>query len=270
MEDLERLVRELGLENRLFLLKTLRAEPFSVSELRQELKNRGSKKPFSTVGRYIESLQGLKLVVEKEGSYTLSLKGCLVLSYIEEMEEKLQSLRNVEDVLCSHPIEYLPERFLRGASVLGKAEVVSEPFQVVFDSMKAVENAGEIRVLNKGVMSKEFLQLALRRCLEKPKGLRVMAVVDEASIPQRREMLREVVEGLGSGNFPKERFQLKILEEVPMNLLVADDKGAGLSLPDRDDRTTLTPAFKSQDKEFVAWARGIFDWYWKRGEPADW
>lgn len=270
MEDLERLMRELGLENRLFLLKTLRSGPCSVAELRQKLRKRGSKKPFSTVGRYMDSLHGLKLVVEQRGRYSLSAKGRLVLSYLEEMEEKLQELKNVEDVLFSRSIDYLPERFLRGTSVLGKAEVVLEPFQVVLDSVKAIENAREVRVLNKGVMNKEFLQLALKRCLERPQGLRVIAVVDTSSVPERREMLREVIEELRIGNFPRERFLLRSLEDVPMNLLVADDKGAGISLPGNEDRTSLTPAFKSRDKEFITWVRSVFDWCWKRGEAVKW
>jgi predicted transcriptional regulator len=264
---MERLIRELGLENRVYLLKKLRAKPCSVSEVRQELKRRGIKKPFSTVGRYLDSLLEQRLLVEQKGRYSLSIKGRLVLGYLEEMGGRLQALEKVENVVCEYSLEYLPEEFVRGASVLGKAEVILEPFEVMWGSVKAIEKAEEVRVLNKGVMNREFLELALARCLG---GLRVTAVVDGASVPERVRMMREIIEAMGAEGFPRDNFVVKSLEEVPLNLMIVDDKGAGLSLPAQEDRNSLIPAFKSEDKEFIMWVKGIFEWYWERGEVVGW
>jgi hypothetical protein len=89
-------------------------------------------------------------------------------------------------------------------------------------------------------------------------------------VPERIRMLREIVEDMGAEDFPRDKFLVKSLEEVPLNLMLVDDKGAGLSLPAQEDRNSLIPAFKSGDKEFIKWVRGIFEWYWERGDVVEW
>ncbi len=272
MEDLDAIIRELGLENRIFILNELKGSSKTVSESRKALKEEGVKKSFSTVGRYLESLRGIGLVCEDAGRFSLTIKGRLILSYIDEMQRKIDGFKDVEKALSKYPINYLPEEFVRGISVLGNTEIVLEPFDIMWDSVKAVESAKkEVLVVNKDIVNREFAQIAFEKCLG---GVKVLSIVDSASVPKRIEMHNDIVKDMeieGEDLLSlKENFTVRSYSGIPLNLIVTDGIAAGISLPDLKSENSLNPAFKSEDQEFIGWVEGIFKWYWERGEPLSW
>ncbi|GBE55901.1 MAG TPA: hypothetical protein ENH13_04675 [Euryarchaeota archaeon] len=272
MERLEPLVRELGLENRIFILKMLKDRGKSVAQIRKELKASGVSKPFSTVGRYVKSLEDLHLVCEVRNEFYLSLKGRLVLRWIESLEPDLSGFEGVEEFLFEYPIDYLADELLFGVHVLGLAERVDDTFNVMWNTVNAVNSAEkEVLLVNTDIINREFGELAVEKCV---KGLRLSAVVYSSTVKERIDMLNDIIKEKGicgsSLKVLKENFVFKSIDGTAPNLIIADDTGAGISLPNPEGVNSLTPAFKSADNEFIDWVRSIFVWHWDRGELVTW
>jgi hypothetical protein len=64
------------------------------------------------------------------------------------------------------------------------------------------------------------------------------------------------------GSKERWRYTGKTAEELGLNILIVDERMAGITLPDRGSDDFLTPTFFSEDEKFVALVRGIFEWYW--------
>jgi len=272
MGQIESLIKELGLENRIFMLKGLKERGKSAAELRRELKNIGMEKPFSTIVRYMKNLEKMHLVCESIDVYHLTLKGRVVLNWLNTLEHKLGGFENVEEALSKYPIDYLSDEFLNDVSVLSSAELINDPFNVMFDTIKAVNDAAkEIKIVNKDIINREFGELGVNRCVS---GLKLLSVVDSSTVKERIEMLYDIIKTQNIKgeklNALKKNFVVRSLGGVSLNLIVADEKGAGISLPNPKGTNSLIPAFKSDDKEFVKWVGKIFSWHWERGEEVKW
>jgi len=270
--NLEALVRELGLENRIFILKALEDGGKSVAEVRRELARAGVKKPFSTVARCMRSLGDQRLLCQVGDEHHLTLKGRAVLRMLRGLERSLEGFEGVEAVISSHPIDYLPDEALEGIHVLGAAEILNNPFDVMWETIKAVEEADrEVLVVNTDIINREFGELAVRRCAM---GLKLRAVVYSSTVQERIELLHEII---GEADVKgealerlRENFLARAIERPAPNLIIADRLAAGISLPDQRASSQLTPAFKSGDRGFVRWVEEVFNWYWERGVEVRW
>lgn len=272
MRHVEPLIKELGLENRIFILKRLREGGKSVAGLRKELKNAGINKPFSTVVRYMQSLQNMHLVCELDEAHHLTLKGRIVLNWLDGLEHGLTGFEKVEETLSKHPINYLPNELLTEIHVIATAEVINDPFNVMWDTVKAVENAKKkVMVVNKDIINREFGELAVKRCI---KGLKLLSVVDSSTVKERIDMLYDIIKECNIKGKEletlKKNFVVKSLDNVSLNLIIADKKGAGISLPNPKSKNSLTPAFKSINRDFVNWVEKIFALHRGRGKDVKW
>lgn len=272
MEGFVALIWEVGLENRLFILEKLKDHPMTISVIKKELKERGIHKPFSTISRNLKSLEERNLVCEVEKDYHLTLKGRILLKGLEELKNNLSGFEEIDKIIQKYPIYYLPDDLLEGAHLLSKARLVEDPFNVMWDSVKAVGSAEkEVLAINTDILNREFGILAVNKCLE---GLKLRSVVYENTLDDRINMLYEIIreKGINESGVAtlKENFTFRSIDEEAMNLLVTDNLAAGISLPDQRLKNKLTPAFRSDDPEFIEFVKDIFNWFWKRGREVAW
>jgi len=268
---LEEMLRVAGLENRLFILKKLSEKPMSVAEVRSCLRGEGISKPYVTVSRYLNKLKEKGFVVERDRKFHLTAKARLFMSHIADIEMEFRKLADFDEYL-SNPMEYLPESLIRDIHVLGHAEVIRDPYDVMIKTIEELNTAEDyILIVNSRIDSRRFVNLSFRKFLC---GLKARVVVDGAMVKRKVEMYREATRHLELSQeeigIVKSNLDVRACSDVHVNIMVVDGKKAGITLPDTANRDFLPPSFYSSESDFVGWMERIFEWHWSRAEPIDW
>jgi len=269
--EIERVLREVGLENRLDILRMLKENPATVSDIRGSLRKKGISKPYITVSRYLENLKNARFLCEKDGRFHLTLVGRLLLSYLDEAQEKLEAMEGFWDHL-QHPIDYLPEEFLRRLDVLRHGRVLTDQYSITLETLLGLEMAEkEVLVIAGNTVSPEYTIAAFKRSLG---GIKERIINDTSIVEQDIAVYKDLIRRLGLSDKDvkkiKENRRLRIYSGLTLRVMIIDDKMAGIALPESGRADMITPAFQSENREFIAWVKDIFEWYWERAEPVEW
>lgn len=269
--EFEKILREVGLENRLDILHLLVDGAATVSEVKADLKEKGVSKPHITVSRYLENLRRAGLLSEKEGKFHLTAMGRLLLSYFDEVEEKLEAISTFWNHL-QHPIDYLPEEFVKRMDVLQHARVLSDQYAIVAETFKGLERAEKsVSILVGNTISQEYTTANFKRILE---GIKERVITDASVVEPDTEVYRDTVKKLKLNNEEirklKGNHSLRAYSNLTLRIMVVDDTMAGISLPEAGRQDLIVPSFQSENKDFIAWVRDIFEWYWARADPVTW
>ncbi|WP_457554691.1 hypothetical protein [Candidatus Pyrohabitans sp.] len=269
--ELWNILREVGLENRMEILRMLRRKPATVSELRLNLRKAGVSKPYVTVSRYLENMKRGGLLSERDGKFYLSVAGRLFLSYADEMEEKLKVIGGFWEHL-HHPIDYLPEEFIRRIDVLRHARVLTDQYSIILETLKGLEMAEEeVLVIAGTTISPEYVLASFKRSLD---GIKEKIINDSSIVEQDKNVYLETIRKLGLRDWEirkiKKNRRVRKYENLVLRVMVVDDRMAGISLPEAGRSEAIVPAFQSEDEEFIAWVKDIFRWYWERATPVEW
>jgi len=268
--EIDKLLKELGLENRMEILNLLRDSPATTHEVKRELRKRGTVKSYTTVRRCLENLSELGLLYGERERFKITTKGRYFLGFLKKVEKDLRTFDHLEGYL-PHSMDYIPRELLGGIRVLEDAELLTHPYAVTLKTFEAARLAEKrIGVINASIVSEEFDIEVFPKLLD---GVEMDVVVPQASIPRIAASHREAVGELGLSEEEtgaiRENLCYRTLDPLKFNLLLVEDRAAGISLPGEDDRWKLTPAFYSEEKEFINWVGDIFSWYWERAEPME-
>jgi|Deesub1362B_J571_1020462.scaffolds.fasta_scaffold02666_2 predicted transcriptional regulator len=269
--ELENILREAGLENRMEILRMLRDKPATVSEVKLSLRKMGVSKPYITVSRYLENLKREGLLSERDGKFYLSIAGRLLLSYLDEIEEKLDVIGRFWEHL-RHPIDYLPEEFIRRIDVLQHARVLTDQYSIILETLKGLQMAEEeVLVIAGTTVSSEYVLAGFKRSLE---GIREKIINDASIVEQDKVVYLEAVRKLKLNDKDvrkiKKNRKVRKYDNLVLRIMVVDDRMAGISLPEAGRSDMIVPSFQSENKEFIAWVKDIFQWYWERATPVEW
>jgi predicted transcriptional regulator len=267
----ERVLKEVGLENRLDILHMLRENPATVSDMRSILRKKGISKPYITVNRYLENLKNVGLLCEKDGTFHLSLVGRLLLGYFDEAEEKIKAINKFSTHL-QHPIDYLPGEFLKKLDVLQYGRVLTDQYSITLETLLGLEMAEkEVLVIAGNTVSPEYTIAAFKRSLG---GIKERIINDTSIVEQDIAVYKDLIRRLGLSDKDvkkiKENRRLRIYPGLTLRVMIIDDKMAGIALPESGRMDMITPAFQSENKEFIAWVKDIFEWYWERADLVEW
>lgn len=270
MNDVAESLREIGLENRIEILKLLEQEPRSLPEIKRHLKYLGFSKPHTTVARCLDRLLAMKLVREEGGRFILTNQGCLLLQYCEELGRNLSTLNAMGKYPNMETLSLLPKEFLKEIWLLEDAEVIEDVYSGLARALKASKEAKEKMLVLTWLANLEATELNLLRALE---GVKLFAVIESSTIPLRMDIKRKLeiplklsdaeVRAKLSKNFHSRKYA-----NLPLQLMVSDSSKAGIQLVNPTTQA-LSPYFISDRIDFIQWAERIFDYYWKRSEPIE-
>ncbi len=269
--EFEKILRAVGLENRLDILHMLMNGAATVSEVKANLKKNGVSKPNITVSRYLENLKDVGLLSKMGGKFHLSIVGRLLLIYFDEAEEKLDAISKFGGHL-KHPIDYLPEEFVKRMDVLQHARVLSDQYAIVTETFKGLERAEEsVSILVGNTISQEYTIASFKKILG---GIKERVITDAGVVDQDTEVYRDTTKKLKLKDEEirklKANHSLRAYGNLTLRIMVVDDKMAGISLPESGRQDLIVPSFQSENKEFIAWVRDIFEWHWQKAEPVVW
>jgi len=251
------LMKELGNQGRLEILKKLRNKSCGISEIAVE-----DGLSFSTVSRIMSKLENLDIVERFNGKYRLTGFGVAV-------EKILSSLENVfdyrEDILdLADFISTLPPGFVAGFHNLRKAKVmdVEEALGVGTD---AIANAKNYGLYIDKVISYDIFKLMALKNLE---GVSEKVISNHETLYGRKSTFKKVLLDLDltkeEYEIIKNKAEVKVLD-TPIQLGVIDGELGVFQPNDRTDRI-----YVSKDRDFIRWCEFLFWYLWDKAKDAEW
>lgn len=268
LSELQGILSECGLENRLLILNMMGDRSLTASQIRSNLKKSGIVKPFSTVGRYLRCLEKVDLIHEDAEGFHLSNLGIYITKCFNCMVQNKAALDAHRGFMDRFTVSPIPVRFMCGLSALNHAERVTDSFSFVSTFMEAIGNAGESINLVADKVSIQFFEHIASRVVD---GVAYKGINGRKNTPTRLDYVGKMISKfkLDEKTLPafKDRFQMKEHGGVPIHVIIVDDGLAGINFPYRDGRSHLEAAFVSENKVFVEWVNGIFEYFWSKGDP---
>ncbi len=230
--NFESIIKELGRENRLLILESLR-EDKTPSEIKKELKALGIIKSYITVSRYLDSLENSGLIERDKGIFRITSAGNLTLTLMKRFNLYLKTLTRYKEFFSGHSLEEISQPIIEDFYILEKGKLIKDPFSLSLIILKKVKKASRIRIAVPEV-DMEFLEYIKR--------VEDLVIFAGNSWEKNGEKLR-----------------------IPLGLLIVDKNFACVFFPHKDGSLDMTSAFISGDINFIEWAERIFQSYQKEG-----
>ncbi len=266
MNDLLRnILKELGLSNRIEVIRFLSCQPANLVQIHRYLKTIGCNMSVGGLARCLNTLIGLDLV-EKfgDGAYAVTGLGLLMLDIVLKLDQIMKYRDELVDAI--ELMEVLPAELKIGLANLSKAEVEHDIYVAVRRGVEEVSRAKSwgkyvCRILECGVF-KILVKNYLR-------GVRDRMISSRDTLKDRIDMLIRAIkeEGLSREEIEviRDRIEIRVLD-LPFQLGIIDGRIAFFQIlkPDR-----VSPAFISTEREFVDWTNRLFDYFWNLAKPVE-
>ncbi len=253
----EYLIRELGNQGRIEILRKLKEEPCGVADIAET-----DGISFSTASRIMSKLENLDIVERFNGRYRLTGFGVAVEKILFSLECVYEYRNDILDL--SEFITLLPPGFVAGFHNLKKAEVMDIE-RALEIGVREIMNARTYGLYVDKVISYDIYRLMAEKNLE---GVSERVISNHETLFGRRSMFKKVLMDMDlcreEYEIIKSKVEIRILD-TPIQLGVIDGNLAVLQLNDRTDRI-----YVSRDRDFVRWCEYLFWYLWEKAENAEW
>ncbi|MES2154203.1 MAG: transcriptional regulator FilR1 domain-containing protein [bacterium] len=256
LADAAGLAQELFARGRLAIAQSLQDGPLRYTDIAHRAGGTESE-----VSRNLARLVESGLVTKgQDGLFRLAGVSNAALTHAESLE----FLARHSSFFQAHPIESLPRPFLANLHVLGKAQLLSDPFEIgaVFGR------------LTETIDSRFYGQWIIGAPGPTGDQIRLNALIAErvkTSRADARAILLESELALVLKAFPKRFgpvFKTRLLQRGPVAIAVTDGL-AILQFESAAGQIDFRNAFVGGDPAFVAWCRDLFLHYWDEARPID-
>ncbi len=262
-KNLRNILKELGLSNRIEILRFLSCHPANLVQIQRHLASVGCKMSVGGLARCLNALIGLDLV-EKfgDGCYSVTGLGLLMLDIILKLDKIFKYKDELVDAL--ELMEALPSELKIGLANLSKAKVEHDIYIAVKKAIEEVSRAEKWGKYVCRIMECNVFKMLIRNYL---RGVKDKMISSSDTLNDRIEMIIQSIksEGLSEDeiNKIKDNLEIRVLD-LPFQLGIIDGRIAFFQIL-KPERTS--PAFISTDKEFVDWANRMFDYFWNIAKP---
>ncbi len=252
----EYLMRELGNQGRIEILRRLREKPCGVGDI-TEINGIS----FSTASRVMSKLESLDIAERSDGKYRLTGFGVAVEKILSSLE-CVYEYRN--DILeLSEFISLLPSGFVAGFHNLKKATVMDVETALGI-GVEAVAKAKNYGLYVDKVISYNVYRLMAEKNLQ---GVSERVISNYETLFGRKSTFRKVLMDMDlcreEYEIIKNKAEIRVLD-TPIQLGVIDGKLGILQLNDRTDRI-----YVSEDRDFIRWCEYLFWYLWERAESVE-
>ena len=257
---IQAMMKELSLQGRVEILKSLIEGPMTPSEL-----GKVNDMPVSTISRCLKALTDCCLVKKSGNRYELTGIGYLAADYFSNVEQ----IFSLWEYLCDAGefMKLLPMELKPGLAYLCTAEVEPDPYAAVLKAVEDIKKAKRYGKYIDRIVSYEIFWVMVGRNLE---GVKDYVISPPDVIDRKVETHLQVLRGMNLTTKELERVSGSVhvkLFDLPFQLGVIDGKVLYLQI--FQGERTETPFFISRDKKCVEWWERIFDYFWERAEPFD-
>jgi len=249
-------LRELGMQRRLELLKILTKGPMRQKDLSEYFKISPS-----SLSRIMSKLERLKLVERDGGMYSITGLGIVFLSVIERLGEVVKVSNEIIDAVKFLTI--LPPELQLGLNAFSYARTEHDIYKAVSMAIDEIKKANSWCKYVCRILECNIFRILVRNYL---RGVRDKMISTPDTLTERINMLLKAIqmEGLCPKDVWKivDKIEIRVYD-LPFQLGVIDGKIAFFQI----SKDRHSPAYISDNPKFVKWVNSIFDYFWERAKP---
>ncbi len=253
-EKLRNILKELGLSNRIDVLRFLSCKPLNLVQIHRHFRENGCNISMSGLSRCLNALLGLDLVEKfSDGCYGITGLGLLFLDVVLRLE-RIVTIEELVDAI--ELMSVLPAELKIGLANLSKARAEHDVYSAMKEVLAALSNADSYGKYICRAMDCDTVKNVVENCI---RGVQFRIIYSREIVDDRIETIR----GLADLKKIEKNLKIKVLD-LPLQLGVIDGRFGFFQILKSDK---ATPVFLSNDRDFIEWVEMVFDHFWKIAKP---
>ena len=236
-----------------------------ISKLKFITYSRDIKKENIKVNKRLRNLVDLGILVSKEGVYTISSLGKLLIASWEELEKNSEAIEKFKEFFDNHYVDDLPQEFFLEIYKLSKADLTENSVQWelgVREYMKTMKRKFYSMTEYLHDMPEEIIRKKEEGEIEEMSIIYQFRNYPELNYSDEWDLFNRLTKA-------KVEFRYMTLEKRhPIGIRIVDEEWATFGLARTSDgKLDRGQAFIGTDKDFITWCRDLMYhmWYFEAG-----